>query len=118
MEKRGSLVRTTLVAVGVAVASLTACDREEALEENRKARNGSPAGMFTEVFTCRETLAFFRDDKSGLCFAVCWGGSTNGGPGLTLVPDRICTQEPTQTQGADSHFTPMYDGSGWYKADI
>ena len=34
-----------------------------------------------------DSIYYIKDPKTGLCFAYLWGGMSNGGPALTLVPE-------------------------------
>lgn len=40
-----------------------------------------------EVNRVKSGLIYFKDDRTGLCFAYYWGGDPNGGPALTVVPE-------------------------------
>ena len=37
------------------------------------------------IAEARKSLVYFRDDGTGICFALMWGGMGNGGPGLATV---------------------------------
>lgn len=36
------------------------------------------------------SIIYFKDAKTGICYAYYWGGSGNGGPALATVPCDKC----------------------------
>lgn len=38
----------------------------------------------------------FVKHSSGLCLAMCWGGTTEGGPAMTAVDEKYCDKETKQ----------------------
>jgi hypothetical protein len=34
-----------------------------------------------------------------LCMAMCWGGTVNGGPAISWVPDHACDKKKTYSKG-------------------
>ena len=40
----------------------------------------------------RQQLRYFKDSRTDICFALTWGGSDQGGPGLATVPcEKVAT---------------------------
>lgn len=60
----------------------TACDREYEQAEHTKSKKARDA---YRVQHARESMIFFQDTRTKLCFALMWGGQGNGGPGLAAV---------------------------------
>ena len=41
----------------------------------------------SEIKRVKENIIYFKDEKTGICFAYVWIGSEHGGPALTVVPE-------------------------------
>jgi hypothetical protein len=67
-----------------------------------------PASAPNSVFgtSCLETLSYFQDPNTDLCFAYCYQGSSYGGPALAHVPCHAVRDAVKRTLGAEEVTDP------------
>lgn len=77
------LLFLVLVAM-VTFAYLTRPSPEEIAKLNQEQVKRQQQFTVSQV---KAALLYFKDDRTGLCFAYYWGGMANGGPALAVVPE-------------------------------
>lgn len=72
---------------GVALAVIVANSKTPTAAETAALVQKQQMWQQRAVEEVRSRLIYFKDDRTGLCFAYYWGGAANGGPALTVVPE-------------------------------
>lgn len=72
-------MRLTLISLCLMFLITSNCEKLEAQEDR-----------VNNTVQLIQKLEFVKNTKTGLCFAVSWGGSFHGGPILTYEPPSAC----------------------------
>ena len=85
-----------LLLIACFAASLAACKKDE--DRTRDSRNRWIDGTADQL---SQSLIYFTDHRTGLCFAITWVGSYDGGPAMASVPCENARVQRLLTNGSE-----------------
>lgn len=86
-------MKKILAVVSVVILALFAVGCEKAEEARARQENWRARHLQADANEVIGSIKYFKDTRTGLCFAYYWGGGGNGGPALATVP---CEAVPPQ----------------------